>query len=80
MRTGRLIDELRELAERPLSYGQETHGELHADAVILCEEVEKLLVVLGPVVKDESLQAAYNRVFCLIHEDVDAAKKAIGRV
>jgi hypothetical protein len=38
-----LHDDLREFAANPVSYGQETHGELHADALVHIERCEDAL-------------------------------------
>jgi pyruvate-formate lyase len=36
-------EDLRELADNPVSYGQETHGELHADALAHIERCEEAI-------------------------------------
>ena len=38
-----LLAALRDLADSPVSYGQETHGELHADALAHIERCEEAL-------------------------------------
>jgi hypothetical protein len=38
-----LHDNLRELAANPVSYGQETHGELHTDALAHIERCEEAI-------------------------------------
>lgn len=59
-------EDLRELAASPLSYGQETHGELHAEALAhieRCEEaIRKILEGSEPVRHQGMVEAAriYN--------------------
>lgn len=38
-----LRDDLRELAANPASYGQETHGELHAEALTYIERCDEAI-------------------------------------
>lgn len=41
--TSDLRADLRELAANPVSYGQETHGELHADALAYIEQCDEAI-------------------------------------
>jgi hypothetical protein len=43
LRSSDLHEDLRELAASPVSYGQETHGELHADALAHIERCEEAI-------------------------------------
>lgn len=42
--TSALFADLRQCGERPLDYGQETHGELHLDALAELERLTAALV------------------------------------
>lgn len=56
-----LLDDLRELAASPVSYGQETHGELHADALAhieRCEEAIRKILEGSEAVRHEGMVAA----------------------
>jgi len=54
-------DDLRDLAASPLSYGQETHGELHADALAhieRCEEALRKITEGADIVRHQGLVEA----------------------
>jgi hypothetical protein len=56
-----MLADLRELADHPLSYGQETHGELHADALAhieRCEEAIRKILEGGEDVRHQGLVEA----------------------
>lgn len=51
----------RELADNPISYGQETHGELHADALAhinRCEEALRKITEGADIVRQQGLVEA----------------------
>lgn len=71
-----LRDDLRELAGSPVSYGQETHGELHAEAlahVERCEEALRKITEGSDIVRQQGLVEARS-----ILEGLPPGPKATG--
>lgn len=68
-----LREDLRELADNPVSYGQETHGELHAEALAhieRCEEVLRKIIEGSDIVRQQGLVEA-----CRIREGLPPGPK-----